>query len=233
LVVDVQPESAALGSSGEDPERVADCTSDAPSGYDPAYRTPPSLRHPPMHRRDLLRSAAATAALAVLPRSAFAADILWQRVAERGPVSPHSTEAALVRALADTIIPRTDTVGALDVNVPAFIDVIVNEHYTVQDRDAFNAGLKAIDALAVRVGGDAFAALNAERRGLVMNALEQLGSRNDPAARTYARLKGLVVHGYFTSEAVQQQVLSVDVIPGTFSGDAPLRSRSRSGDSND
>ncbi len=186
-----------------------------------------------MHRRDLIRSAAAAAALAVLPRSAFAADILWQRVAERGPVSSHSKESSLVRALADTIIPRTDTVGALDVNVPAFIDVMVNEHYTGQDRDAFNAGLIAIDALAVRVGGDAFAALNAERRALVMSALEQPTNRTDPAARTYARLKGLVVHGYFTSEAVQQQVLGVDVIPGTFSGDAPLRTRSRPGGSDD
>jgi len=182
-----------------------------------------------MHRRDLIRSAAAAAALALLPRSAHAAETLWQRVAERGPVFPRTRQSALVAALADTIIPRTDTVGALDVNVPAFIDVIVNEHYTVQERDAFNAGLTAIDALAARVGGDAFATLTAERRALVMNALEQPASRTDPAARTYARLKGLVVHGYFTSEAVQQQVLRVDVIPGTFSGDAPLRTRLRHG----
>ncbi len=186
-----------------------------------------------MHRRDLIRSAAAAAALAVLPRSAHAAQSLWQRVAELGPHAPRSTQAALIDALADTIIPRTDTVGALDVRVPAFIDVIVNEHDTAPDREAFNAGLTAIDALSTRVGGGAFATLSADRRALVMNALEQPASRTDPAIRTYTRLKGLVIHGYFTSEAVQNDVLGVDVIPGTFRGDAPLRVRTRNGGSND
>lgn len=185
-----------------------------------------------MQRRDLIRSAAAAAALAMLPRSAHAADQLWRRVAELGSQAPRTGQAALVSALADTIIPRTDTVGALDVNVPAFVDVIVREQYTVQDRDAFNAGLSAIDALSVRVGGGAFADLSAAQRTLVMSALEQPANRTDPAMRTYTRLKAMVVHGYFTSEPVQRQVLGVDVMPGYFSGDAPLRTRTRTGDSN-
>ena len=48
--------------------------------------------------------------------------------------------SALVASLADAIIPRTDTPSATDVNVTAFIDVIVAEYYGDEERTAFLAG---------------------------------------------------------------------------------------------
>lgn len=205
--------------------------------YDPRVEVSRPLATLPcnaaMQRRELLRAAASAAALAALPRAADTAELIWTRIRARDASAlirkAPGSQQALINALADTIIPRTDTPGATDVQVPAFIDVIVSDYYLDAERVAFTSGLAAIDALAHRMSGAPFASLNGEQRIAVMTALEQPADRNDPATRAYARFKGLVVHGYFTSQQVQRDVLGVSVTPGRFDGSAPLERRVRNG----
>src|SRR5512140_418491 len=104
-----------------------------------------------MQRRDLLRAFGAATALAMLPHEAMAA---WARVATGVRIADGLTDPqlALVGAIADTIIPRTDTPGATDVAVPAFVNVIVSENYTDAERAAFVAGLDAIETQAKGAG---------------------------------------------------------------------------------
>lgn len=161
-----------------------------------------------MERRNLLRALGAAAAFSLLPRDAEAA---WARVrAGWRPAGGLTQEQlALVGAIADLIIPRTDSPSATDVGVPAFIDVIVSEQYADADRDAFAAGLSSLSA------GEA-----------AIVALEKAADRRAEPQRTYWRLKGLVLHGYFTSERVMKDVLKVRINPGRFVGDAPMPARS-------
>lgn len=179
-----------------------------------------------MERRDLLRAVASAAALSLLPgESALAA---WSRVVS-GAVSANGlndVQMALVRAAGDTIIPRTDTPGATDVAVHRFVDVIVAEHASDADRAAFLAGLAAIDARATSRFGSVFAALGPDERGVLIDGFET-GPRDTEPARTWWRLKGLVVHGYFTSEPVMKDVLRVEVMPGRFEGAAPVQIRKK------
>src|ERR1041385_4711900 len=101
-----------------------------------------------MERREVLRVLASAAALTALsPDKTLAA---WSRVASGIPMSSELSPAhlALVRAIADTIIPRTDTPSATDVGVHKFVDVIVNEYLPETQRTAGLAGLDAIDARA-------------------------------------------------------------------------------------
>ena len=129
---------------------------------------------------------------------------------------------ALVRAVADTIIPRTDTPSATDVGVHQFVNVIVSEYAADDDRTAFLAGLDAIDARARSGSTASFGSLAPDARGKVIEALET-GARDAEPARSYWRLKGLVVHGYFTSEPVMKNVLKTVVMPGRFEGAAPVQ----------
>ena len=155
-----------------------------------------------MDRRSLLKSLAAAGAVALLPGAdAFAA---WTRVASGMRAANGLTNAQLahIGAIADVILPRSDTPSATDVGVPAFIDVVVSENYTDADRAAFVANLDAIDPSA-------------------LDTIEAADRRAEPQ-RTYWRLKGLVIHGYFTSEHVMKDVLHYEVMPGRFDGSAPL-----------
>jgi gluconate 2-dehydrogenase gamma chain len=156
-----------------------------------------------MERRDLLRAIGSAAALSLLPsEEALAA---WTRVASgRAPLAGLSAaHLARIAAIADTILPRTDTPSATDVGVPAFVDVIVSENYTDDERTLFVANLDAIDPAS-------------------LDAIEAQTDRAQQPARTYWRLKGLVVHGYFTSERVMKDVLKAQVMPGRFDGNAPM-----------
>ena len=179
-----------------------------------------------MERRELLRTLASAAALTALsPDKTLAA---WSRVASGIPLQNALSPAhlALVRAIADTIIPRTDTPGATDVGVHKFVDVIVNEHLTEAERVAALAGLDAIDARARTESNVTFRELSADKRSAMIDSFEK-GDRSAEPSRTYWRLKGLVVHGYFTSEPVMRDVLKVDVMPGKFEGAAPVTIKRR------
>ena len=172
-----------------------------------------------MQRRDVLKAFGAATALALLPHEAVAA---WARVATGVPPAEGLTDGqlALVGAIADTILPRTDTPGAIDVGVPAFINVIVAENYSDTDRSAFLAGLDAIEAQA-KTAGAPFVDLAPSARAATIESIESPTDRRAEPARTYWRLKGLIVHGYFTSERVMNEVFKVDIMPGKFEGAAP------------
>ena len=178
-----------------------------------------------MKRRELLRTLASAAALAVVPDKTLAA---WSRVASGIPLQNALSPAhlALVRAIADTIIPRTYTPSATDVGVHKFVDVIVNEHLKEAERVAALADLDAIDARARTESNVTFAELSADKRSAMIDSFEK-GDRSAEPSRTYWRLKGLVVHGYFTSEPVMKDVLKVTVMPGKFEGAAPVTIKRR------
>jgi hypothetical protein len=108
------------------------------------------------------------------------------------------------------------------VGVPAFIDVIVAEYYGDDERAAFLAGLDAIDSLAKATGAASFADMTPEARAALMDSLDVPRDHQAPEVRGWARLKGLTVHGYFTSERVQKEVLKTVILPGRFDGNVPM-----------
>ena len=176
-----------------------------------------------MERRDLLRALSAAAAVTIMPRTAQAA---WETVAASPSAPPRvltDDRSELVKALADAIIPRTDTPSASDVNVMAFIDVIVAEYYSDDERAVFLAGLDLIGARVKRSDVTSFAGLSPESQKTLLDALDQPVDRQAPDARAWSRLKGLVIHGYFTSEQVQKDVLKSAIMPMRFDGNAPMR----------
>lgn len=179
-----------------------------------------------MERRDLLRTLASATALTMLPHRTLEA---WSRVASgasMGAAGLSDAHMALVRAVADTIIPRTDTPSATDVGVHRFIDVIFAEYLTDEERAAAVKGLTAIDERAMSAANVVFADLSDDAKGKAIESLET-GPRNAEPARTYWQLKGLVVRGYFTSEPVMKNVLKHVVMPGRFDGAAPVQLRRR------
>jgi hypothetical protein len=176
-----------------------------------------------MERRDLLRALGAAAAFTLMPRTAQAA---WEAVAA-SPGAPlrvlTDERSELVAALADAIIPRTDTPGATDVGVTAFVDVIVAEYYSDEERALFLSGLDLIGARLRRGDATSFAGLSPESQKTLLDALDAPVDRQAPDARAWSKLKGLVIHGYFTSERVQKDVLKTVIMPGRFDGNAPMK----------
>ena len=83
-----------------------------------------------------------------------------------------------IAALVEQIIPTTDTPGARDAGVPQFIDTMLSGWYAPDERDAFLAGLAAVDA---RAEGGSFAALAPDAQAALVAAMdaETFGAATD------------------------------------------------------
>lgn len=178
-----------------------------------------------LSRRALLQLAG-LAALPSLARAEGAPDgwesLVHEQAAQRPPTLFRPEERALVSAVADAVLPRTDTPGALDVGVPAFVELITAEWMSERERTEFREGLAAFEAHAVAAYGRRWPALDqVQRMGELDWASMELDAAT-PAKRAYRRLRGHVLHGYLTSERVRREVLRVNITPGLYRGDVPV-----------
>lgn len=114
----------------------------------------------------------------------------------------------VVAEVAEMIIPRTETVGAKDVGVPAFIEMMLKDCYTQPEHASFVEGL----ALLERVK---FADLNNDERRGVLKLMEQEAKKATGKTIPFWRLvKELTLLGYFTSEAGIKASFEYVQVPG-------------------
>lgn len=78
----------------------------------------------------------------------------------------------LLAAYADTLIPTTDTPGALGAGVPLAIDAMMRDWASAETRQQFDAVLDALDAEARKVGGTGLAAMPPARRKPIVAAFD-------------------------------------------------------------
>lgn len=124
-----------------------------------------------------------------------------------------------IEAIAELIIPETDTPGATAARVHVFVDMMLTDFYAEPERVHFLTELGRVDSVASRLFGKGFGAATREERGAVLEAFD-VEAYPDPerdadlAAAVEARVAGgtppfmrtmkeLTVAGYYTSEIGQ------------------------------
>jgi len=181
-----------------------------------------------MRRREVVQFLGAALALPFIPRGAEAAMKLGAELHLRLGDVPFRTlnreQQALVTTIAEMIIPETETPGATSVKVPEFIDLILTEWASDDERAAFLAGLRDIDTRAGAMGSTRFAALPASKKVELMTALDAARGDKTGAGLAFARLKALTVYGYFTSQRVEQEILKVQMYFNGYQGNVPFTS---------
>lgn len=131
-------------------------------------------------------------------------------------------QMALVTALADTILPKTDSPGAVEVGTPAFIDLLVAEWYSDADKAELLSGLAAFDDRCRQAKGNGFAALEQGARDDFLRTIDGQSGPKGSVEATYRRLKDAVVFGYLTSKPVATMIAWTPIIPGRFDGCVPV-----------
>ncbi len=135
--------------------------------------------------------------------------------------------ARALEALADIIIPATDTPGAAEAGVTEFVTALVDGWLEDDDRDRFLAGLDTVDQTArERFGADLADCTEEQKRQLVGEFDDELARlREDPDARPsryfFHDVKRFTITAYFTSEA-GLEALGYRTTFRTFEGCAPL-----------
>lgn len=78
-----------------------------------------------------------------------------------------------VAAMADIIIPETDTPGARAAGVDQFVDGMLTDYYPAKERDRFVSGLARVDARAQRQHSLPFARLSREQQTAIVLDLDK------------------------------------------------------------
>lgn len=116
----------------------------------------------PLDRREALRRVAvalgATLSAPTLAAALAACAGDAPRDAGRGDSTATLTadQRARISAIAEHILPATDTPGAIAAGVPAFVATVIDGHLAAPERARFVAGLDALDRRARREGGATF-----------------------------------------------------------------------------
>lgn len=156
------------------------------------------------------------------------------------PLFLSNEEQNIVTHLADIILPATDIPGALDVNVPQFIDKMFNDIESDDNKEAFQKGAAVF---ADRIGGNAAKASKQK----VETTFEQYFKLSDEASAEVKKsqrqasdkvaadqlddylmykflfgIKSYALFGYFTSKKVGTEVLNYDPVPGKWEPCVPL-----------
>lgn len=175
-------------------------------------------------RREVLQRAAwllggalsAPAALAILQgcsaRDTAATD--WQ------PRFFQGDEAKVIGAIADIIIPHTDTSGALDANVPAFIDSMMADVYAPDAQQRFRQGCAAFAAPA---GGKRFFDLDrAAQTNTVKQALEAAVAADQQPRPFIMVARELTLLGFYTSKVGITENMEYQPVPTAYHGCVPI-----------
>jgi gluconate 2-dehydrogenase gamma chain len=161
-----------------------------------------------LNRRDLLRAAigsSAGLAFAGLHRACLAAVDLDAAPANR---VLDDAEREILNAIADLILPATDTPGALDAGVPQFVELILSDWHTAAERQPVLEGLAALDADCRTRWGTGFAGCThaAQTEALAAAAGSEM----------FGLVKTLVVNGYITSEVGATSQPGYNPMPGVY-----------------
>ncbi len=120
----------------------------------------------------------------------------------QGAGSEHALTPAQLRTLEafiDRLIPRDDNgPGAVDAGAQNYIDRQL-AGYLRDEKDAFLAGLEAVDAYARRAQGAPLADLSAEKRDEVLTAIDTNRAEGLPTGRAFFnRARRLTLEGMFS-----------------------------------
>jgi len=192
-----------------------------------------------MERREVLRLLGAASVFSLLSSDLFAATLRAQLAANPSGAMRTLSHAQneIVVAMSDVMIPATATHGAKAAKVNEFIDLILTEWATEEERKIFLEGLAEADHKTNALFGHGFAAASANEQTAVVQIFdEELATfRNEQLPKQvrsweltlvlpfFAQMRRLTLVGYYTSPIGQEQELNVEIIPGELHGCVPAK----------
>lgn len=136
-----------------------------------------------------------------------------------------------VAALAEAIIPETDTPGAIGAGVPDWIEVIVKDCFFPENQEIITKGLAEITLRCAKDKGQSIDKLSAAEQVAFLTdydnetkaAKRKLESEGKPQHNTFLeQFKELTKFCYVNSEIGATQAFDYHLVPGKWIPDMPL-----------
>lgn len=177
-----------------------------------------------MDRRVLLRNVALLLGAVTVPTLAGCKAMM------SGDGALDEAQMKLLTAIADTIIPATDTPGAVATGVPKQISGMIAAWASAATKAELGG---AIDAIGKLSKGKDFADLAPAERASLLKPYDADAVKPGPPPKekpkglsmmmgpptanpAYVRLKGLIINLYYASETANEKELVFEPVPGKF-----------------
>lgn len=197
-----------------------------------------------MKRRALLKKMALASGCIVATPTLLDLLVSCQKTSNLGckPLFLDEKQAFVVGNLVDLILPTSETVGAIDVQVPQFIDLVLNDVLSKKEQAIFLKGAAffhtkfetMFDKAVLRGTKNEFLTLlsnyfklSLKEKKQVFELLEKEESVVDNI-ELYAIYKYLTcirhytLFGYYTSKKVGTEILNYNPVPGEYNGCVPV-----------
>lgn len=129
----------------------------------------------------------------------------------------------LVGAIAELIIPATDTPGALAAGVHTFLDHFVPECCSKAEQAQLLNGLTQINTLSQQLFKCQFLLANSNQQTQLLTLFD---TAQAPCKKTdyefFRAFKSLTLFGYYTSEIGATKELAYLAVPGGYKGNVPF-----------
>lgn len=176
-----------------------------------------------MNRRIALRHLALiSGGLALIPSCDFSSDDI---LAAYEKLKVTASQKSLLGDISDTIIPAGEIKGALNLEVPDFILVMVNDCFTTDNQALFTQGLAAFPAYVKKSYGSSFDQLDTKKKEEVIQTGTKLESGETEEGMTNKAIsyflnttKRFTIQGYMASEYIQTEIMPYSLIPGEYNG---------------
>lgn len=140
-------------------------------------------------------------------------------------ISP--VQEKLLANIAETIIPKTTTPGAKDLNLHLFVLTMVDDCYGKADRDAFVTGLDMFDKFASKTNSKPFALWPAAQREALLLSLEQKNDQPTELNRFYRIVKDKTIQGYTQSQYFMTKKVVYELVPARYLVNVPVKNTTK------
>jgi hypothetical protein len=131
----------------------------------------------------------------------------------------------LLKKICAIVIPKTETLGAAEVDTHGFIDNQLFHCHTKSEQEKALEILSLINITAEKSSSTSFIRLSDDQQFQLLTELDRGELRFDQTQRQlFKALKQLICFGYYTSQVGATQELRYDPIPGGFKGSIPYKS---------
>lgn len=185
-----------------------------------------------LNRRQFLngvtRALGAGAALIIVNGTSLSSALAYQRDASANKATMLSrAQLQTLAQICQTIIPKTDTPGAADLDCHGFIDHQLRVVYNKPQQQAIVKVIGAIEEYCFGQYQVSFTQLQPMQQVECLQDLERGAWGETQIQEQFAFLKSLNAFGYFTSEVGATQVLNYQAVPGGYQGSIPFTATTR------
>lgn len=154
-------------------------------------------------------------------------------------LNPHQDATVIV--MTDLMLPETDTPGAKAARVNEFMDLILTDWATEEERGRFLDGLADVDRQSNELFGKDFVNASPAQQTALLRSIDDTAMAERGAVpravnpvlvhdmqmqgKFWPVFKSMTLHGYYTSEVGFTQELKLQIIPGAFHGCAPANAQ--------